>query len=153
MTAGSVRAPAISRRRAEPWWASRWAWAFLCAVAIGVLAFGSVHEPKSSTLARESRLDSIIKCPACDDLSIAQSAAPSAVDLRHRVDSFVREGWSDARIESWVTARFGSDSLLVPPTGGLTSALYIVPLGALALALCGLGWYFWRRRAPTGASP
>lgn len=125
---------------------SRPAWAVLAVVAVVALAVGSVHSPSSSVSAREAQLDSIIKCPACEDLSIAQSGAPSAVALRHRIDSFVADGWSDARIETWVTNRFGSDALLVPQAGGVSTVLYAVPLATIACAAAGLGLYLWRRR-------
>lgn len=129
------------------WWSSRAAWLVLAAVAIGVLAYGSVHGAGSIAAARTAQLDSVIKCPACEDLSIAQSDAPSAVALRRRVSQFVARGWSNARIESWVVDRYGSNSLLVPPSGGVNDTLYVVPVAAVGLAALGLGWYLWRRRS------
>ncbi len=51
------------------------------------------------------------------------------------------------RIEAWVTDRYGSNALLVPPTSGLSETLYVVPVVAIGVAVVGLGWYLWRRRA------
>lgn len=131
--------------------ASRAAWLLLAAVAIAFLAYGSWHTSPSSAKARIASLDSLIKCPACEDLSIAQSDAPSSVTLRHEVARFVDKGWSDARIESWVTARYGSDALLIPQSSGDSAVLYLVPIGLVGLAVAGLGWYLWRRRpGPAG---
>jgi cytochrome c-type biogenesis protein CcmH/NrfF len=126
--------------------ATRTAWLLLALVAIAALAIGSVHGSSSSATAREAQLDSVIKCPACQDLSIAQSDAPSSVALRRRVAQFVAEGWSNARIESWVTQRYGSNALLVPQGGGVGDTLYLVPVAAIGIAAAGLGWYLWRRR-------
>ncbi|MHB1986765.1 MAG: cytochrome c-type biogenesis protein [Acidimicrobiales bacterium] len=131
------------------WWASRAAWATLAVIAVAVLAFGSVHPGPSPGGARAAQLDSVIKCPACEDLSIAQSDAPSSITLRHEVARFVAQGWSDGKIEAWVTARYGSDALLVPPTTGASEMLYIVPVAAVGVAAGGLGWYLWRRRQRT----
>ncbi|HLI44757.1 MAG TPA: cytochrome c-type biogenesis protein CcmH [Acidimicrobiales bacterium] len=128
------------------WWASRAAWLVLAAVAIMLLAVGSIHGSGTGAAARTAQLDAVIKCPACEDLSIAQSDAPSAVALRHRVARFVASGWSDARIESWVTARYGTNALLVPPAGGVNDTLYVVPVAAIGLAVAGLGWHLWQRR-------
>jgi cytochrome c-type biogenesis protein CcmH/NrfF len=132
--------------------ASRTAWLLLAVVAIALLAIGSVHGGGSSAQARTAQLDSIIKCPACEDLSIAQSDAPSSMALRHRVYQFVGEGWSNARIESWVTGRYGSDALLVPASSGMGETLYVVPLAAIGLAVGCLGWYLWRRRSAPPAT-
>lgn len=133
-----------SRQRGG-WLASRAAWAVLSAVAVTVLAYGSIHGSPSSKAARAGQLDTLIKCPACEDLSIAQSDAPSSVTLRHEVAHFVDEGWSDGRIESWVTDRYGAGALLVPQ--GESAALYVLPVAAAGLGVAGLGWYMWRRRA------
>lgn len=132
-------------RRRKPL-SSRAAWALLGAVAIAVLAYGSSHPSQGSQKARVSSLDSLIKCPACQDLSIAQSDAPSSVTLRHEVARFVRAGWSNARIESWVTARYGSTALLVPQSSSDSTILYLVPVALVGLGVAGLGWYLWRRR-------
>lgn len=125
---------------------SRMSWAVLFVVAAGLLVLGSINPPLSSAAARISRLDSIIKCPACEDLSIAQSAAPSAVTLRHQVAGWVHQGWSNARVEQAVVADYGPGGLLLPPAAGIDRALYLVPLGAIGAAAAALGWFFWRRQ-------
>jgi cytochrome c-type biogenesis protein CcmH len=125
---------------------SRLAWALLLAIAIVLLVIGSINPPVSSAAARISRLDSIVKCPACEDLSIAQSDAPTSVTLRNEVAGWVHSGWSDQRIEQAVVARYGPGGLLLPSGTGVEAALYFIPLGAIAAAAAVLGWYFWRRQ-------
>lgn len=134
-------------RPAVRWWASRPAWIVLGLVAVGALAVGSVHPAVSSAAARRAALDAVIKCPACEDLSIAQSDAPSAVSLRREVATFVADGWSNGRIESWVTARFGPSALLVPQSSGVSGVLFFVPVALIAIAAVLLGRYLWRRRS------
>lgn len=125
---------------------SRVAWVLLLAIAIALLVIGSINPPASSASARISRLDSIIKCPACEDLSIAESDAPTSVTLRNEVAAWVHAGWSDARIEQAVVARYGPGGLLLPSGSGIDAALYVIPLGAIGIAGLGLAGYFWRRR-------
>jgi len=125
---------------------TRTAWVLLIAVAIALLVIGSVSSPAGSVAGRISRLDSIIKCPACEDLSIAESDAPSSVTLRNEVAAWVRSGWSDQRIEQEVVARYGQSGLLLPSATGVEAALYLIPLGAIGAAAVALGWYFWRRQ-------
>jgi cytochrome c-type biogenesis protein CcmH len=143
---GRAASPPASGGVPARWWASRAAWLVLAAIALAALAVGSIHNSGSAAAARTAQLDTVIKCPACEDLSIAQSDAPSAVALRRRVARFVASGWSDARIESWVTARYGTNALLVPPAGGVNDTLYVVPVAAIGLAVAGLGWHLWQRR-------
>lgn len=120
------------------------AWSLLAAIVVVVLAVGSVHPPPSTDAGRISHLDSIIKCPSCDDLSIAQSNASTAVALRAVVAEDVRAGESDSAIESFVVARYGS-AILLQPTDALVWAL---PLVAIAVAAGGVGLLLWRRRRP-----
>jgi cytochrome c-type biogenesis protein CcmH len=125
---------------------SRAAWALLGVVAVALLVIGSINPPSSSAAARISRLDSIVKCPACEDLSIAQSDAPTSVTLRNEVTAWVHAGWSDQRIEQEIVDRYGPGGLLLPSARGLDALLYAVPLGAIAAAAVCLCWYFWRRQ-------
>jgi cytochrome c-type biogenesis protein CcmH/NrfF len=99
-------------------------------LAIVLLVIGSINPPVSSASARISRLDSIVKCPACEDLSIAQSNAPTSV----------------TRIEQTIVDRYGQSGLLLPSASGLGALLYAVPLAAIGAAAVCLGWFFWRRQ-------
>jgi cytochrome c-type biogenesis protein CcmH len=125
---------------------SRIAWGLLAVITVVLLVVGSINPPSSAAAARISRLDSIIKCPACEDLSIAQSDAPTSVTLRNDVAAWVHAGWSDQRIEHVVVSRFGPGGLLLPEASGVDALLYAVPLGAIGVAAACLGWFFWRRQ-------
>ncbi len=126
--------------------ASRPAWLVAAVVALIALGIGSVHPQQPSSSARIAHLDSVIKCPSCVDLSIAQSDAPIAVGLRSEVAAWVREGLSDARIEQLVVARFGEQALLVPSGSGADALLWAVPAAVLGAAAAVLAVYLWRRR-------
>ena len=126
--------------------ASRPAWVIVAVIAVLALGFGSVHPAQPSSSARIAHLDSVIKCPSCVDLSIAQSDAPIAVGLRAEVAAWVHEGLSDARIEELVVARFGEQALLVPSGSGADVLLWAVPVVAIGGAGVLLAVYLWRRR-------
>jgi cytochrome c-type biogenesis protein CcmH len=126
--------------------ASRPAWVLVAVVAIIALAVGSVHPRGPSAATRIAQLDSVIKCPSCVDLSIAQSDAPIAVALRGDVAGWVHGGLSDARIEQLVVARFGEEVLLVPSGSGADVLLWVLPTVLVGGGGALLGVYLWRRR-------
>ena len=125
---------------------SRAAWVAVAIVALVALGIGSVHPTQAGPSARIAYLDSIIKCPSCVDLSIAQSDAPVAVGLRTEVATWVRSGLSNGRIEQLVVARFGEDALLVPSGSGVDTLLWAVPVSLVGGACLLLAHYLWRRR-------
>jgi cytochrome c-type biogenesis protein CcmH len=124
---------------------SRTAWAVLAVAAAALLAVGSYHPAPTSAEARISQLDSLIKCPGCEDLSLAQSQAASALALKAEVANWVHEGWSSAEVEQAVVARYGASGLLVPPRGA-GALLYAVPIALISAAALVLLAFLWRRR-------
>ena len=95
----------MSRRPFRDLLASRLAWAVLALVVAAALAIGSVHPGVTSVDGRIAYLDSVIKCPSCDDLSIAQSNASTAVALRTVVAADVHAGESNAQIETLLRSK------------------------------------------------
>ena len=117
-------------------------WAALAAVLVAALTVGSMTHGATGTAARIAHLDSIIKCPSCTDLSIAQSQAPQATRLRSLVSQWVHNGWSDARIEREVTSTYTSAEILDPTNW----VVWAIPIAAVAAGAAGLLIYLLRRR-------
>jgi len=140
------RGPAAAGHAALSVLSSKPAWLLVAAIAVVALVLGSLHPPQPSSAARIAHLESVIKCPSCVDLSIAQSDAPIAVGLRAEVAAWVHRGLSDARIEQLVVARFGEQVLLVPSGSGADVVLWAVPVTVLGAAGLVLAVYLWRRR-------
>jgi cytochrome c-type biogenesis protein CcmH len=112
------------------------------ALAIG----GGLGSGGHQTVAqRAAALDGQLKCPSCDDLSVAQSSASAAVAVRHEVLHLADEGRTDQQIEDALVNQYGQTILLRPPTSGVTSLVWIIPAVAGAAALVALGVLFWRR--------
>jgi len=103
----------------------------LALVVVGVVVL--VAAPSTATSAgRIAHLETLVKCPSCEDLSVAQSNATSAIAVRHEIERRVRAGESDNRILTSLESRYGTSILLSPSTSGVGTLLWIVPLAALA---------------------
>jgi cytochrome c-type biogenesis protein CcmH len=120
----------------------------LLVVAAAALAIGGGlgQSPPPSGAARVAALEAAIRCPSCEDLSVAESSSSAAIAARHQIAAMVQEGRSDAAIEQSFVARYGSTILLRPSTSGLIGLVWAIPVVAAAAALCGVGVLFWRRQ-------
>ena len=118
-----------------------WCLALVCVLAVVLLEAPST----ASTQGRIAHLESMVKCPACDDLSVAESNATSSIAVRNDITRRVHEGQSDTKILTSLEATYGTSILLSPSTSGLGLLLWVVPLAALA-ALLVAGYRLARRR-------
>ena len=106
---------------------------FLAALVLVVLS-ALLFAPKTDAVTqRIAHLESIVRCPGCDNLSVAQSNAPSAISVRHEIVARVLAGASDLEILKAIQAKYTVAILLTPPTNGLGSLLYLVPTGVIVV--------------------
>lgn len=118
----------------------------LVVLAVALVIGSGVASSAAPTAAqRATALDTQIRCPSCEDVSVAQSSAASAIAVRHEVAHLASLGLSDRRIEQRLVDQYGPSILLAPPDSGLSSLVWFVPLVAGLLAVGGLGLFFWRR--------
>lgn|GEM_PF-244805 len=128
--------------------ARRASWLVLAAVVATLLAVGSVHPSPQTRSSRISYLDSVIKCPVCDNISLAQSDAQQAQDLRAVIVKMVDAGRSNQQIERYVVAQFGTDELLRPSS----PVIWLLPILGGAVGVTALAVVLIRRRHVTGPS-
>jgi cytochrome c-type biogenesis protein CcmH len=114
-------------------------------VVVALVVGSSPGSSRPTTVQRAAALEAQIKCPSCEDLSVAQSSASSAITVRHEITQMMQAGQSDQQIENVLVARYGPTILLRPPTHGLTLLVWVIPAVAGAGALTGLGMVFFRR--------
>jgi cytochrome c-type biogenesis protein CcmH len=127
-------------------------WTALGVVLIVALVVGSgVLSSKPPTAAqRAASIDSVVRCPTCEDLSVAQSTAPAAQTVRATVAKQIAEGRTDQQIESYLVDRYGSSIELDPPTSGWSLLVWLLPLLGGALAVTALVVVLVRRRGAAG---
>lgn len=106
-----------------------------CVALVAVAAIAIALNPHPSTrAARIAHLETLVRCPACHDLSVAESNATSAIAVRDEIAAKVKAGQSDNQILTSLESVYGPSILLSPPTSGLGVLLWIVPtLGLVVL--------------------
>jgi len=123
-------------------------WIVLGAVVVGALLVGSgVFTSSPPTPAqRAASIESVVRCPSCEDLSVAESSAPTAVAVRAAVGQLIAEGRTDQQIEAYLVDRYGSSIVLDPPASGWSLVVWLLPLLGGAVAVTGLAVVLARRR-------
>src|SRR5687767_15514740 len=112
----------------------------------------SVRPNEVTAAERVDRITSELRCVTCQGLSVKDSLAPSARQMRDIVAQRVAEGKTDDEIRAEFRASYGDWVFLSPSATSLTGLIWLVPLVAL---LVGLGVALTRIRsaAPGIAAP
>jgi len=123
-------------------------WVGLAVVLAVALAFSVTRTGPLTVAERAAAIDSNLKCPSCEAISVEDSSASTAAAVRQVVLERVREGQSDQQIDQYLVGVYGPSILLRPPATGITVVVWVVPLVAAVGGLGGLAAFFWRRRRP-----
>ena len=108
------------------------------AVALLALAAALVFAARPHELTADERVDQItmeLRCPVCQGLSVKDSTSETARQMRDLVAQRVREGKTDAEIESEFRAAYGDWIFLSPPVASWSGLVWLVPIAALAAGL------------------
>lgn len=134
------------------------------ALIAGCLALGSItlaymaaYPVKNGSLDDETRaIASTLKCPVCHDLSVADSPAPVAAEMRAQIWNELQAGESPDQIRKKFVDAYGPSILLTPPARGVDLSLWAIPLllalGALGLTLASIRRWTRHRIAPEGST-
>ncbi len=103
-------------------------------VLAGALAWSA--RPHDVTAAdRVDRITSELRCVVCQGLSVRESPAESARQMRDLVAKRVAEGRSDDEIRDEFRRSYGDWVLLSPPLASWTAFVWVVPFVVLAAGL------------------
>lgn len=133
----------------------------LVVLAAGLVVGSGVGRSAAASPAdRAAALEAQIRCPSCQDVSVADSSAPTAIAVRHEIQQWTAAGESNQQIQNTLVARYGIGILLSPPGRGLLGVVWLVPVIVGVAGLGCMAVFFWRRsrdlrslRAGTGAVP
>lgn len=120
-------------------------------VVVGALVAGADSPPTEGISDdRLFALSAQLKCQQCVGESAADSQSPSAVQFRQEISDQMARGNTDAEILNFFVERYGRDVLLTPPSTGVASLVWIVPVVGLAGAVLLLVGTFRRWRVAAG---
>lgn len=96
-----------------------------------------------------------LRCPICESVSVADSPADLAVQMRGVIRKKLEAGESEQQIVDYFVTAYGDTVLLEPPRRGLGLAIWLGPLvamvaGAAILAVLLRGWVRPKRAVPSG---
>lgn len=108
-----------------------WCAALLCLVVVSVV----VTPTGNTRAARIAHLEALVRCPSCDNLSVAQSTQSSSLAVRAQITSLVTAGESDAQILTTIEQAYGPSVLLSPSTTGIGVVLWAGPVLVILVAV------------------
>jgi cytochrome c-type biogenesis protein CcmH/NrfF len=115
----------------------------LVVLAVALVIGSNVLSAKPQTATqRADAIESVVRCPSCIDVSVAQSEESTAITVRHEIERLVADGRSTDQIKARLVSQYGQ-TILLEPSG--FPIVWVVPivLGAGALGIIGV--LFWRR--------
>lgn len=130
----------------------------LLCLSLPAAGFGAINAYEFASPEQENRfrvLISELRCPKCQNQTLADSDAPLARDLKDLVHEKILAGESDAQILAFMHKRYGDFILYRPPVKPSTWLLWFGPAVLLGAGCAGLLWFVRQRsrRAEQHADP
>ena len=106
---------------------------------IGIVHAQAIEPMPFANHAQELRFQQLtreLRCPMCQNETLADSNAPIARDLRNQIFQMMQQGKSDEQIKQYLVARYSGYVLYDPP---LTTGTWLLWFGPLLILLGGAG--------------
>jgi len=100
----------------------------LCVGAVSAQAIEPLPFKDHAEELRFQHLTTQLRCPMCQNETLADSNAPIAHDLRKQIFQLMQHGSSDAEIKQYLVTRYSNFVLYDPPVAPYTWLLWFGPL-------------------------
>jgi cytochrome c-type biogenesis protein CcmH len=121
---------------------------FVLAMLFAALA----HVVHADPLDHETRrIGKQLQCPICSGAAVADSPSELAGQMRNVIRAKLEAGESEEQIIAYFVERYGDSVLIEPPRRGIGLAVWIAPVGVLAIGAL-LLWrllQIWLRPVPS----
>ena len=95
---------------------------------------------------RTEELASLMRCPVCQGLSIADSPTLLALAMKSEVRQFLAAGYGDDQIINYFEQSYGEFIRLEPKAEGFNLVVWIAPVVALLLGIAVVIRVLWRSK-------
>lgn len=102
--------------------------------------------------AHTEELTSLMRCPVCQGLSIADSGTMIAMAMKEEVRQFIAAGYTDDQILRYFEASYGEFIRLAPKPTGFNLTVWIAPVVALLLGTLLIVHRFRSKPSPAEAA-
>ena len=80
---------------------------------------------------RTNEVASLLRCPVCQGLSVADSPSTMAQDMKHQVRDLLARGYTQEQILAYFERSYGQFVLLKPKFSGVAAMVWLLPIAAL----------------------
>ncbi len=103
--------------------------------------------------ARTREVASLLRCPVCQGLSVEDSPATMAMNMKAQVREMLARGYTEDQILSYFESSYGEFVRLEPPLRGVNWVVWLAPFGALVLGVVVVAWVLRTRAAAEPEAP
>lgn len=101
--------------------------------------------------ARTEEVAGVLRCPVCQGLSVADSPATMAVNMKGQVKELLAQGYDQEQILAYFENSYGEFVRLEPPLRGVNWLVWLGPILALAVGGAVVWWTLKGRRQTVAA--
>ena len=97
---------------------------------------------------RTNDVAALLRCPVCQGMSVADSKAEMAVNMKGQVRELLQRGYTEEQILKYFELSYGQFVLLEPKFEGVNTMVWLLPLFALLLGAAVVFFKFRKLEQP-----